>query len=335
VDIPEGCLVFSDEDELAQSTRAVDCADRFVEIQSAIPAASIKLSDVDWHASNIGFSSRDPQTIEIDGASMEDVFIQLSGAVTLRITHPSKLERVRVTSGEPASAEPVLELLEVSGDLIVGGTSETFHGTVHATRTMLTKPQLIADRIVLESVTFKDAIIEAGDLDATDASITNATFSLEKAVISASTLFNVHVLSCGSLALLDDDTANLRVPPCSKPPLRVYRTKVVRGIIDGEIESDLSSWTRVAFGLHEPTNLVGWADHVNAARFCAKTESLKFGYFSVVDCSTCIEDGPETCVIPPSPPKFSKNYCPVLKKAPACKEPLPVRRHPEPITNFF
>lgn len=334
VEMPVGCLVLHEQDELAHSTHAVDCADRFVEIENT-STASLELHDVDWHASNIGFSSRDPVTIELGAAAMEDVYIQLSGAVTLRITHPIKLDRVRVASGEQGSAAPVLELLEVSGDLIVGGTNEPFHGTVHATRTMLATPQLIADRIELESVTFKDTIIQADDLDASDASITNAVFSLGNAVISASTLFNVHVQSCGSLALLDDDTANMRVPACSKPPLRVYRTKVVRGIIDGEIESDLSSWARVAFGLHSPTNLVAWADSVQSAKFCSEVESLKFGANSTVGCSTCIEDGPDTCVIPPSPSIPSKNYCPVLNKAPDCKEPLPVRHHPEPISNFF
>lgn len=333
--LPEGCLVVAGEDELATNTRSVNCANRFIEIEKPASDETTELSGVDWQASNIGFSSRDPWTIELDGAAMQDVLIRLSGPVTVRITHAAKLENVRVASGEPASAQPALELLEVNGGLIVGGTEQPFHGTVRATRTMLTTPQLIADRIELESVTFKDAIIEADDLEASDASITNATFSLGNAVISASTLFNVHVRSCGSLALLDDDASNMRVPACSKPPLRVYRTKVVRGIIDGEIDSDLSSWTRVAFGLHSPTNLVAWAASVQSSKFCSNVESLKFGANSMVGCSTCIEDGPETCVIPPMPPELSKNYCPVLKKAPACEEPLPVRDHPEPITNFF
>jgi hypothetical protein len=199
---------------------------------------------------------------------------------------------------------------------------------------------LIADTIALESVTIADTIVQAGELDADDADLARTTLSFENATLAGSRLFAVEITDCGALELLAGSAEYLRVPACRNPPLRAYYTSISRAIVDGDVESDRAGWSSVIFGLHEPTNVVGWSSHFTGDQFCDQSKALRLGDVTNVTCSTCELDPEEAvhpCAVPSTPPPvFTNNLCPALQKMPKhCPPPLPVATHPDPNTNFF
>lgn len=302
----------------------------------------MQLEEIAWDTGDVSIATRTPWVLELDGASLHSTLIELAGPVTLRLVRPVKLDDVRITGIDSEAGAPQLELHEVDGTTLTVGDEEPFHGTVDMTRVMLTKSQLVADTLVLESVTFKDAIVKAHELTARDANIAQVTLAFDDALFSASTLFNVLVTDCGSLKLLEGSVQNTRIAACRNPPMRVYYTDLVRAVVDGEIESDRSEWHRCIFGLHEPTDIVAWASPIAASEFCAHARALRGGDETVVNCSACEQRPdhvPNPCAIPAkgdnAPLSLASNFCPALRAVHDCADPLPVRTHPDPDMNSF
>jgi hypothetical protein len=254
------CHVISDTRALTARAWSVgDCTGLHIDNITSRPGARTQLEAAAWDTGDVSIATRTPWVLELDGASLRRTLIELTGPVTLRLVRPVTLDDVRITGTASDAGAPQLELHEVDGaTLAVGDAEQSFHGSVHMTRATLTKSQLVADDVVLESVTFQEVIVKAHALTARDANIAQVTLAFDDALFSASTLFDVAVTECGSLKLLEASVQNTRIPACRNPPMRVYYSDLLRVVVDGEIESDRSEWTRCIFGLHEPTDIVAW-----------------------------------------------------------------------------
>jgi hypothetical protein len=313
------------------------CSDLQVVNAGSDAPSSIRLDGVDWREINLSLSSTSPLTLELDGASLDVVFVELTGPITLRIVDSVALAELHVASTSTTGDQPRLELLQDEAEkLVVGGTEHPFSGSVSMTRTQLTSSQLVADTFELESVTLLSGLIEASSLDGTDLQLSDTVLALENATISASLLQQTEIADCGALTLIRDHLVNTHIPPCREPPLLVYSTSVGGGRVGGQIVSDLSGWNGTRFGLEEPTDIVMWGGGVMGGSFCAGTSTARFGAVANVQCSVCAREAlaepGAVCRIPEFSPIFRLNVCPALIDPTECPEPFPHRQRPIPIS---
>lgn len=303
-----------------------DDADAGVAPDDAVVIEGAVLSD-----RNLYIERTQPLDVTLEGASLHRVFIHIEGPVTLRIKNSVLFEDVRVSGGHASSAARI-ELERVSGSgLRVAEPAQPFAGSLAIKRSSLPMAQLAVDDLSLESVELRSGSITANTLHAADTSFDALTMVTRLAAISASTLLNVQIPSCGAMALLASKLLSSQVSACRDEPLRVYAGSVIGGLIDGEIQSDDTHWEGVVLGLREPTRVTAWRGTFVSSNFCAQSQSAVLGRGTRAGCMRC--DGglvaPDAvCVVAPGDAIYENPKCDALTEPSLCLPPLPVRPRP-------
>ena len=114
-------------------------------------------------------------------------------------------------------------------------------------------------------------------------------------------------------------------------------TTVSDTTVDGSIDSDESSWSGVRFGLHAPTEVLGWGTTIIGATFCAHSSALRLGEAgNLVKCSGCSADALPIplCAVPTGEVAVVANFCAALQPehmlVPDCDGgPFPSRPRPQ------
>jgi hypothetical protein len=288
------------------------------------------LRDARLSNTNLSIESTTPSVFTLEHCWLEDVYVRLDGPVTLRIAEPTSLARVGIASAAGSGAR--VEVSDAAAvELAVGDAARGFDGALHVARSTLDVTRLAATSIELDNVDAELIEITAHDLITTDTRLTAARVGAERAVLSASTLVQVHVDRCGSLMLSFSNFQDGELPACRDEPLRVYGSTVSQSTVDGAIDSDHSGWTQTRLGVHAPTDLLAWNgtfDHVN---FCAHARSARMGDTgNEVRCSDCdaLALSPEPlCEVPNGVVVIKGNLCDALspRPVPDCEGPAPPR----------
>jgi hypothetical protein len=317
------------EDETAVPDGAeLSCGQlRIVPAESDKPR-SVILRDIIWKQVNVMIQSAQPLDLELQNASLEDVFIELNGPISLRIFHSARFKQVRIISAA-AETPARLELERVDGaNFLAGDSDHPFTGTVAMVRSVLSGAQLTVNAVQFESVRLSYGLIDVTSLDAADLTLSSTLLSARTGRLTACVLDGVHLAECGAMTLVATSVGNSYLAACSDQPLRVYNGSVAHSVVDGPIQSDITNWFLVLFGAREPTDLVAWEGIFESVNFCAEASTARFA--SWVHCSGCeqgLEQPGAICAMAYAY-DISSNYCGKLTNPSTCPDPQPERERP-------
>jgi hypothetical protein len=319
----------------ARDSTQLNCAALRMTGDAALDAAdSVRITVADWKHSNVAITSARPITLELETASLDDVWIDLSGPVTLRIVSESRMSNVRMRMRAAAAGAPRIELADSQANqLAVTSEDDPFSSTITLARMRLARTQLRAQEIFVESVAAGDVQIEAADLNIADSTFETVVFAFGHAVMAATIATNVNIPTCGTLTLANGTFEHATIEPCTGGPLRAYGVLIGTSTVTGEVDGDHALFERVRFGAHGALSVTGWDSTFRYVNFCGETRAVRFGHLPTVNCSSCQDAAREidlhACLAPDTMLAAIKNFCPELQKdLPACPAPEPVRKRP-------
>ena len=286
---------------------------------------------------NLSIRASRPTTLTLQGATLDAVYAELQGPITLRVEAAREVASLRAVTSASDLGEPQLELLQVDATgLQTAGTADAyFAGTLRLDQVELQDAQLLAERMELQSVALDSGRIGAGQLTTTDVQISNTTLALEDAVLSATRLTGTTFESCDTLVLVASRVRTSTLVPCSGPPARVYASEVLASHADGRFESDSSLWEGVAFGSSADTELIGFSGALRSVNFCQAALRPELGGSLALRCSKCDGWSPSTrppCRVTGTDGElgFYPNFCSLIdvRMFLGCPEPAPKRNRP-------
>jgi hypothetical protein len=293
------------------------------------------VSGLRLHSVNLSVRASRPTTLTLEDATLDAVFVELQGPITLRVHGARQVDALRAVTSAGGEGQPRLELLQVDATRVqVGRVDAAFEGALRFDQVELQDAQLFADQLVLQSSAVDGGRIEARHLSTTDVQLSSTTLALGDAVLSASKLTGVTFESCDTLALIASTLRASTLVPCTGPSVRVYASNVIASRADGRFESDGSHWEGVAFGATADTELIGFSSGLQSVNFCGAARGPKLGGDVGVTCSSCdgwSGDVTPACRIPGSRESSTgPNYCPLLDVSTFgdCPEPVPERDRP-------
>jgi hypothetical protein len=319
----------SDQTTVAPEQTELSCRKlRIVPANAAAPGSAL-LRDIHWKQVNVSIQSSQPLTLELEGASLQDTFIQLEGPVLLRIVSSELFDQVRI-GGSETDAAPQIEIEQVNGNnFLIGDNTQRFPGTVVVTGSVLQRAQFTSANLQLESVQFAYGLIDVANFEAADVTLLSIALSAQKGRVSGCTLERVQFTEYGSMTLLDTKVQRSYISASGDKPLRVYSGDIGRSAFDGIIESDKSNWFKVLFGVREPTEVTGWDGQFISVNFCANAKTARFsGYVLCSRCEQGLAESDAVCAMASSDKAFY-NYCDKLNGPGHCPDPQPVRKRPQ------
>jgi len=236
---------------------------------------------------NISIHTVLPLTLELESVSLQHVWLELHGPVTLRILSSLSFSDVRISAPDEVAARPMLELERVRGAGLSIGTSDAeFHGEVVIRRSTLAQVRMRASSIEMESVALTDAELETEHLEASDATLQRLKVSAGRTLLSVCTVASAWFDDCTAFSANAGTLRNSRIEGCSEGA-RLYGASFQEGVLDGQLVLDHANLSRVRLGLHERTDIAAWDAEFDYVRFCSRDQSLSFGGKSTVACSRC------------------------------------------------
>ncbi len=300
-------------------------------LQSTQPNADgvLRIEGVTWSRVELEVESSQPFTLELAGAALDRVQVQLRGPITFRLVDGQALSGVALAAESPSAS--VEFRASDATKLGIGDASGSFAGRVHMTRTTVKVAQLYAREIALETVGIQDARLEAERVRFVDVTSRGLDLAFREAVLSASRLTQTDVESCGALGVYGSTVLGYRIPACSDAETRLVSSSFSRGSVDGDLLVDDAKFERGLFGLNEPTDLQLWDVGLVDTNFCSNTDRVVIAGKTSAVCGLCREmDGSrvsvDPCVHEEADPNFLK-CCVALDEAPVCSPP-PERMRP-------
>jgi uncharacterized protein YjbI with pentapeptide repeats len=285
-------------------------------------------------AVNISIETVLPLTVELESVSLQHVWFELHGPVTLRITGSQLFSDVRFSATDLAS-RAVLELDGVRGDaLSIGAEGAEFHGDVVVRRSSLRQVSMLANTLEFESVALTNAVLQGDRLDVADATMQRLLVSARRTLLSACTVSSAHFTDCTAFSAIEGTLQKSRIEECSEG-VRLYGGSFEEGTLDGQLVLDHAELSKVRLGQFEPTDIAAWDAHLAYVRFCSPAQSVSFGGASSVACARC--DAPKhelrevaACVLPDASFEAigGPADCAALIAPQFCAEPEPKRMRP-------
>ncbi len=204
---------------------------------------------------------------EIVDATLENVLIQLDGQVRLRIVESSTYQ---VTIEGGAAADPERPSL------------------VQISHSDLAWTQIDAELLELISSVLNLVALDVGRLSAVDIKTKDSLLLARQATISAGSLNATQVGGGETLLVAGTKTINCRFA-AGEGVTRLYDTEVTGGIVDGQLESDVSTFSDSRFGVDASTVLHGWFTSINSSVLCSGLEQVRYSGGNI-SCSRC--EGP-------------------------------------------
>lgn len=313
---------------------ATDCIAITIEPEPAIVTPMVAVwRGASVRSANLVVASAVPLEITLEEMELIDVTVRLAGPVTLRITGDRAVSRVRVFANATAHGRPRLELYEAEAEeLVVGSDEDAFEGSVLIERTFVERSRFFVANLELKSAILQAFSVAARELVVTDALLRQGTFDVGDAILSAVRINQSEIRRCDTLFMVGAFVGNTVISACSDGPTRVFSSSVAGGNVEGEVESDATSWSSVRFGLEGALDLVAWQTIVTSSTFCDHTQRLRLSTSSKVHCAVCAPDVLQAegaaCLDPGSSTdvRISMPACAALEAPDVCDSPLPPRR---------
>jgi hypothetical protein len=315
---------------------ALDCtAQRFDAVADADAPDLVKLRRAVWRHSNVAITGMRPITLELEAATLEDVWIELSGPITLRVTEDSTLTNVRMRTRDDRAGAPRIDLRDSHAqNLAVAPEEDDAFASLTLARMHLDHADLRARDVTMESVAGGGMRIDAVELTSADGWFNSVDFVFDRALIASLTANKVNVSRCGKLTIVNGTFERATLTPCTDGPMRVYGATINYSLIDGDVDGDHALFEFDRFGVHEDLEITGWDTTFTAVNFCRHTKAVRFGNLPAVTCSECADDksdvDPHACQAPATMVTSRKNFCEVLNERPMplCPAPEPERERP-------
>lgn len=319
-----------DDDQIdLTAIRRLSCGRaRLVRTQSG-SGAVVQIDGARWTQLDVSVETVDPMTLELTSASLSQIQLRISGPVTVRVLDRAIATDLLVSSDSPSAAVDFLDANVTSVRL--GDEQAEFAGRLAITRSKITRANLVARDLTLESVELTSARVTAENLHWVDVTARQVKLSADTAVISASRLAAFEVLRCGLLAIHRTTLTSYAIPACSDGPTRLFGATLARGNLDGAFDVDDSTINGSVFGVSDTTDLKLWDTNLSSVNFCAGTDHVVVAGQASFDCAACQElDGTgvpiDACRQADNKLLFLKS-CRVLDVAPTC-DPTPIRMRP-------
>jgi hypothetical protein len=318
-----------DDDQIdLDAIRRLSCGRaRLVRTQSG-SGAVVQIDGARWTQLDLSVETVDPLTLELTSAWLTQIQLRISGPVSVRVLNPTVATDLLVSTDSPSASVDFLNADVISVRL--GDEQAEFAGRLAITRSKITKANLVAHDLTLESVELTRARVMAENLHWVDVTARQAKLSADTALISASRLAAFEVLRCGLLSIHDTSLSSYAIPACSDGPTRLFASTLARGNLDGAFDVDGSTINTSVFGVSDTTDLKLWDTNLSSVNFCAGTDHVVIAGQASFDCAACQElDGtgvPIDACLQSDKLLFLKS-CRVLDVAPTCY-PTPIRMRP-------
>lgn len=310
-------------------------AQRFDAVADADAPDLVTLRRAVWRHSNVAISAMRPITLELEAATLEDVWIGLRGPITLRVNEDSTMTNVRMRTRDDRAGAPRVDLRDSHAqNLAVAPEADDGFASLALARMHLNHADLRARDVTMESVAGNDMRIDAFELTSADGWFNGVDLAFDRALIASLTANKVNVSRCGKLTLVNGTFERATMIPCTDGPMRVYGAAIHYSLVDGEVDGDHASFEFVRFGVDRTLEITGWDSTFTAVNFCRHTKAARFGNLPTVTCSECADDksdvDPHACQPPGSTVASRKNFCAVLNELPLplCPAPEPERERP-------
>jgi hypothetical protein len=313
----------------------LDCtAQRFDALDDADAPELVHLRGAVWRDSNVAITSMHPIALELEAATLQDVWIDLSGPITLRVTEDSSMSNVRMQLRELSAGEPRVDLRDShAGDLAIAPAEDLATGSLALARMHLDHADLRARDLTFESAAANDLRVDAVQFTSADGWYNGIELGFDRAIIASMTAHQVTVSRCGMLTLVNGTFEHATVVPCTDGPTRVYGATIDYAKIDGDVDGDHAYFDHVRFGVDEDLAINGWDSTFSAVNFCSHTRAVRFGNLPTVRCSECADTthdvDPHACKAPETRVTQTLNFCQALQAdpLPVCM-PVPERERP-------
>lgn len=288
------------------------------------------------HEVELSISAEQPAHITLAASTLSATRIALRGPIALHIREDTVLDNVQIV--DLGEAAPTLELVESNArGLLVSGTHGAFAGRVVVTRSTLSRAQLFARELTIEDTVLSSIDIASDVLIALGVYGQTLNLELVRGSIASSELEGFRVHRCDTLHVRSSTLTAVSLAPC-REPLRLNRCDVFGGAAAGRIESKLTMWSGVSFGVDHHTELELWSGSFKANTLCGSTERVALA--AEAHCNECeslsaaalqgacrARDSEEPADAGAAPFADANPRCPALDLAPPCA-PEPVDEYP-------
>lgn len=319
-----------DDDEVdLDALRGLACGNvRLVRTQPE--PASFRIEDANWIDLDLEIESASALTLEVARPFLTQTRLRIIGPVTVRVLETRALHDVVVMSESAAAA---IDVTDAAAQAIrLGDEGDEFAARITMTRSTLERVQIFARDLSFETVGLSQARVTAENLHWVDVTSRGVKLAVGTAVISASRLSEVEVLSCDVLDIHRSSLSAYAIPACSVDPTRLFESTLTRGTLDGTFDADNAQIVNSVFGANDATDLLLWDTRLSVVNFCAGTNHVVLAGKSATGCSRCQElDGSQVpidaCREPNNDKLVVSSFCELLYLAPDC-DPAPERMRP-------
>ncbi len=312
------------------SGRSFDCTTMAITVDDKYDRAdAVTLGAVDLQRTNLSITAKRATIVVLDGASLNDVAIDLHGPITLRITQSRMFNHVRISNARSDGTVARLELTGVDGDDLSVSGVELWTGQVAIKTSTIGDTRIVADEITLDDAALAMSSLRSSSLDSNHAAFDHTTLAFEHGRLEAPSATHTVISECGTLSVITGVLSSMRIAACSEDAVRIYGASAEKVYLDGAIQADHTLFENTIFGAHEKTDLVAWDSQVFASSFCKYSSTARLGASVFLLCPACDEaDRFIACIAQSSMRKIEVSQCPQFKTPEPCGNALPDRPRP-------
>ncbi|HTU58994.1 MAG TPA: hypothetical protein VMF89_11185 [Polyangiales bacterium] len=296
------------------------------------PAADLHVHGVDWQDVNIPLHAMRPLTVTLQGGTMQRVYLDLEGPVTLRMTALQQFDDLRIVGRSNAQGSPQIEIAAESGnELSVGSLQALFPGEVRITAGVFENVDLHTETFTAESVIMKGARLHADTITLTDVTLERGLVDTQHALWSAFVATDAALRFCGDARLITGQMARCAITACAGSNVRMYNDSFVSGSLDGDYEMSDTNVENTQIAPLAATRVFAYGTNLTSVNMCEHTQLVVFGTASRIKCSACaeaLEQNLPVCAVEEADEKWLQNYCPGWTEAttlPFCSDDTPIR----------
>jgi hypothetical protein len=303
-----------------------------VNLQLSASTSELRVESVDWQDINVPLRAQRPLEVTLQGGSLQRVYLELEGPITLRMTDLQLFDDLRIVARSNAHGAPQIEIAAERGDeLSIGSAEAMFPGELKITAGVFENIDLHTETFTAESVIMKGARLHANTITLTDVTLERGLVNTQHALWSAFVATDAALRFCGDARLITGQMARCAITACESSSVRMYNDSFVSGSLDGDYEMSDTNVENTQIAPLAATRVFAYGTNLTSVNMCEHTQLIVFGSASRIKCSTCAESlqtNLPVCAVEEPDEKWLQNYCPGWTEAttlPFCSDDIPIR----------
>jgi|GEM_PF-3859831 len=303
-----------------------------VNLQLSANTSELRVDGIDWQDINVPLRAQRPLTVTLQGGSLQRVYLELEGPITLRMTGLQQFDDLRIVARASVHGSPQIEIAAERGnELSVGSAEVMFPGEIKITAGVFENIDLHTETFTAESVIMKGARLHANMITLTDVTLERGLVDTDHALWSAFVATDAALRFCGDARLITGQMARCTITACEGSSVRMYNDSFVSGSLDGDYELSDTNLENTQIAPLAATRVFAYATNLTSVNMCEQTQLVVFGAASRIKCSACAETLQQNlpvCAVEEPDEKWLQNYCPGWTDAttlPFCSGDTPIR----------